>query len=130
MRYEKKKIHLDDDNDNEAKCLFIKTKKQQRTLEKPTARFVVRGGRGFGPAASQSCEYVSCEYVISDLTRNEQNKKAHKTNKPSTRSIFQIEEPYEDTVKYDVSHQDRVVLGLWIQMREDVVFHCIQELLR
>ena len=41
-------MHLDDDN--EAKCLFIKTKK---TPEKP-ARFVVRGGRGLGPAASQS----------------------------------------------------------------------------
>jgi hypothetical protein len=43
-------MHLDDNN--EAKCLFIKTKK--KTLEKPTARFVVRGGRGLGPAASQS----------------------------------------------------------------------------
>ena len=52
MKYEKEKMHLD--NDNEAKCLFIKTKKQQQTLEKPTARFVVRGGRGLGPAASQS----------------------------------------------------------------------------
>ena len=31
-------MHLDDDN--EAKCLFIKTKKQHRALEKPTARFV------------------------------------------------------------------------------------------
>ena len=39
-------------DNNEAKCLFIKTKK--KTLEKPTARFVVRGGRGLGPAASQS----------------------------------------------------------------------------
>ena len=42
-------MHLDDDN--EAKCLFIKTKK---TPEKPRARFVVRGGHGLGPAASQS----------------------------------------------------------------------------
>ena len=46
-------MHLDDD-DNEAKCLFIKTGGKQRTLEKPTARFVVRGGRGLGPVASQS----------------------------------------------------------------------------
>ena len=38
-------MHLDDDN--EAKCLFIKKKK------KPV-RFVVRGGRGLGPAAFQS----------------------------------------------------------------------------
>ena len=54
VKCEKEKMHLDNDNDNEAKCLFIKTKKQQQTLEKPTARFVVRGGRGLGPAASQS----------------------------------------------------------------------------
>ena len=46
-------MHLDDDN--KAKCLFIKMKKKRKkTLEKPTARFVVRGGRGLGPAASQS----------------------------------------------------------------------------
>ena len=51
LKYEKEKMHLDDAN--EAKFFFfIKTKK--KTREKPTARFVVRGGRGLGPAASQS----------------------------------------------------------------------------
>ena len=60
-------MHLD--NDNEAKCLFIKTKKQQQTLEKPTARFVVRGGRGLGPAASQSSLWICimCKNAISGL---------------------------------------------------------------
>ena len=58
-------MHLDDNN--EAKYLFIKTKK--KTLEKPTARFVVRGGRGLGPAASQSSLWICimCKNAISGL---------------------------------------------------------------
>ena len=44
--------------------VYQNEKKQQQTLEKPTARFVVRGGRGLGPRPGRIAELVVNVYYV------------------------------------------------------------------
>ena len=46
-----------------SKIFVYQNKNKKRTLEKSTARFVVRSGRGLGPAASQGPPQANTEHV-------------------------------------------------------------------